>query len=185
MTLRTHAAKAFASKSILLLKPEIPPNKLVAVFITLSVFTGIKTLVYATETTWGAQAHSKQTNDQPTKNKRSLKKQESGSSSLNHDQLKFQRSVYVSTGVGASFLEPENSGITSWHVNDKVNAGAQFTLGADINRHFAIELHSADLGSAGVAEIAGDQSGRINYHMHGGSVLWYWGKTATNINVVD
>jgi len=88
----------------------------------------------------------------------------------------FQRNVYVSTGIGASRLIPEKSGISTWSVSDKVNAGGQITIGADINRHFSVELHSADLGSAGVEKFGGSQRGRINYHMHGGSALWYIGE---------
>jgi len=88
----------------------------------------------------------------------------------------FRRSVYASTGVGASRLNPENSEIPTWTVSDKVNAGGQISLGADINRHFSLELHSADLGSAGIEKFGGSQRGRINYHMFGGSALWYIGK---------
>ena len=93
-----------------------------------------------------------------------------------HAHNGFQRSVYASTGVGASRLNPDKSGISSWVVSDKVNPGGQITIGADINRHFSLELHSADLGSAGVEKFGGSERGRINYHMNGGSVLWYAGK---------
>jgi len=41
----------------------------------------------------------------------------------------------------------------------------------DINKHLSLELHSADLGSAGLSP-----NGRINYHTHGGSALFYAGK---------
>lgn len=88
----------------------------------------------------------------------------------------FRRSVYASTGMGASRLNPDNSQIPTWNVSDKVNAGGQITLGADVNRHVSLELHSADLGSAGVEKFGGTLRGRVNYHMHGGSVLWYLGK---------
>lgn len=91
-----------------------------------------------------------------------------------------QRSVYASTGLGASRLNPDKSEIPTWSVSDKVNAGGQITVGADINRHFSLELHSADLGSAGVEKFAGTERGRINYHMLGGSALWYAGKNRHN-----
>lgn len=95
---------------------------------------------------------------------------------LTHARDGFQRNVYASTGLGASRLTPDNSGISSWRITDKVNPGGQVTIGADINRHFSLELHSADLGSAGVEKFGGSERGRINYHMNGGSVLWYAGK---------
>lgn len=98
------------------------------------------------------------------------------SSGNRQGRRQFKRSVYASTGLGASRLEPDNSQIPTWNVSDKVNAGGQITLGADVNRHFSVELHSADLGSAGVEKFGGSLRGRINYHMHGGSVLWYAGK---------
>jgi len=91
-----------------------------------------------------------------------------------------QRNIYASTGLGASRLSPDNSEIPTWTISDKVNAGAQITLGADINRHLSIELHSTDLGSAGVEQLGGSQRGRINYHQHGGSALWYAGKNRDN-----
>jgi len=100
--------------------------------------------------------------------------QSRGDASPDHNGM--ERSVYASTGLGASRLNPDKSGIPSWSVSDKVNAAGQITVGADINRHFSLELHSADLGSAGVEKFAGSQRGRINYHMHGGSALWYAGK---------
>jgi len=95
---------------------------------------------------------------------------------LAHGSKSFRRSVYASTGVGASRLNPDNSQIPTWNVSDKVNGGGQVTVGADINRHVSLELHSADLGSAGVEKFGGSLRGRINYHLHGGSVLWYAGK---------
>jgi len=89
---------------------------------------------------------------------------------------RFRRSVYASTGIGASRLVPDKVGISTWSVSDKVNAGGQISIGADISKHFSLELHSADLGSAGVEQFAGPLRGRINYQMHGASVLWYAGK---------
>jgi len=92
----------------------------------------------------------------------------------------FRRSVYASTGVGASRLTPDKSEISTWSVSDKVNAGGQIAIGLDVNKHLSLELHSADLGSAGVEQFGGPLRGRINYHMHGVSALWYAGKNRHN-----
>lgn len=81
-----------------------------------------------------------------------------------------QRHVYAVTGVGASWLEPDTSEVDGVDVNDRVNPGGQIALGIDATKHLSFELHSADLGSAGLSP-----SGRINYHMHGGSALLYLG----------
>ena len=140
---------------------ERPGTKISALLVALSVGMGLKTLVYASESSKHAQVRNEQLVNP---------------SAFTQKRISFQRSIYVSTGFGASRLEPENSGTSSWKVSERINAGGQITLGTDINRHFSIELHSADLGSAGVEQIGGLLNGRINYHMHGGSVLWYLGK---------
>jgi len=85
------------------------------------------------------------------------------------------RHFYAATGVGASRLEPDTSEVPGVDVNDRVNAGGQVTLGMDLSRQMAIELHSADLGSAGLSP-----TGRINYHLHGMSALLYAGKQRHN-----
>lgn len=85
------------------------------------------------------------------------------------------RTVYASTGLGLSRLEPDTSEVPGSDVNDRVNAGGQITLGADLTKHLSLELHSADLGSAGISP-----TGRINYHMHGASALIYAGKNRHN-----
>jgi len=92
------------------------------------------------------------------------------------ESRKFRKSAYVSTGLGISMLEPDNSQIPTWEVTDSTNSGGQITLGADINRHVSAEFHSADLGSAGVEQTNGPKRGRVNYHLHGVSALWYAGK---------
>ncbi|MDB4224483.1 OmpA family protein [Granulosicoccus sp.] len=90
---------------------------------------------------------------------------------ISDDQHRVGRHVYVATGVGASHLDPDTSELTTYDVNDRVNAGGQITFGMDVSRQLAVELHSADLGSAGLSP-----SGRINYHLHGASALVYAGK---------
>jgi len=79
--------------------------------------------------------------------------------------------VYAGTGIGPSRLEPDTSEVPQVNVNDRVETGAQVTIGVDLSRQVALELHSADLGSAGLSP-----GGRVNYHIHGGSVLFYAGK---------
>ena len=85
------------------------------------------------------------------------------------------RHFYAGTGLGASWLEPDTSEVPGVNVNDRVNAGGQITVGMDLSRQLAMELHSADLGSAGLSP-----AGRINYHVHGVSALLYAGKQRHN-----
>lgn len=87
-----------------------------------------------------------------------------------HSNGDFSRHAYVATGLGFSHLNPDTSEVDE-DVNDRVNAAGQITIGADVHRWFSLELHSADLGSAGLSP-----TGRINYHVHGGSALFYMGK---------
>ncbi len=86
-----------------------------------------------------------------------------------------QRHFYASTGIGASRLEPDDRFLATLDQDDRVEPAGQVTIGADINRMLAVELHSADLGSAGFS-----QGGRINYHAHGASALVYAGKNRDN-----
>lgn len=83
---------------------------------------------------------------------------------------RFSKRVYGSVGMGASRLEPDTSANSTFDVNDRVEAAGQITLGADLTKTFSVEVHSADLGSAGLSP-----SGRINYHLNGGSALVYAG----------
>lgn len=87
------------------------------------------------------------------------------------DQHRIGRHVYLAAGIGASHLDPDASEVSTFGVNDRVNAGGQITLGMDVNRMLTVELHSADLGSAGLSP-----GGRINYHQYGASALIYAGK---------
>ena len=91
-------------------------------------------------------------------------------SELTHGDRDFNRHAYVATGLGLSHLNPDTSEVDE-DVNDRVNAAGQITIGVDLHRWVSMELHSADLGSAGLFP-----TGRINYHVHGGSVLMYFGK---------
>lgn len=79
--------------------------------------------------------------------------------------------VYASAGLGISQLQPDTSEAESLTVNDKNSGAGQATLGIDINSLFSVEIHSADLGSAGF-----DPAGRIGYQLNGISALYYAGK---------
>lgn len=83
--------------------------------------------------------------------------------------------VYAATGIGASRMEPDTSEVPLYNVNDRVEAGGQITMGIDLSRQLSVEVHSADLGSAGLSP-----TGRINYHIHGASALVYAGKNRHN-----
>ncbi|MEM7259845.1 MAG: OmpA family protein, partial [Pseudomonadota bacterium] len=85
------------------------------------------------------------------------------------DKLRF--GVYTGIGLGISRLEPDTRLANGWDPNDRMNYGGQVNLGVDVSKHFALELHSADLGSAGLSP-----TGRINYHTQGISALFYSGK---------
>ncbi len=84
---------------------------------------------------------------------------------------RIQRHVYAGLGVGASRLEPDTSEVPTANVDDRVEPGGQLTVGMDLSRQVAVELHTADLGSAGISP-----TGRINYHLTGVSALLYAGK---------
>jgi len=86
------------------------------------------------------------------------------------------RHIYAGLGIGASRLEPDTSDVVGVDVNDRVEGAGQISIGMDLNRHLALELHSADLGSAGLSP----PNGRINYHAHGASALYYVGKQRHN-----
>ena len=91
------------------------------------------------------------------------------------DNNRIQRHVYAGLGVGPSRMEPDTSEVSGADVNDRVESGGQVTLGMDLSRQLSVELHSADLGSAGVTP-----SSRVNYHIHGASALLYAGKNRHN-----
>lgn len=86
------------------------------------------------------------------------------------------RHIYAGLGVGASRLEPDTSEVPGVEANDRVEGAGQVTIGMDLSRQVALELHSADLGSAGLSS----PQGRVNYHVHGASALLYAGKNRHN-----
>lgn len=88
---------------------------------------------------------------------------------------RFSKRVYGSVGMGASRLAPDTSANSVYDVNEKVAAAGQVTVGADLTKTFSVEMHSADLGSAGLSP-----TGRINYHLNGGSALVYAGSDRKN-----
>ena len=90
-------------------------------------------------------------------------------------QQGIQRHLYAGTGIGPSWLEPDTSEVSGYDVNERAATGGQITLGMDLSRQLAVELHSADLGSAGLYP-----TGRVNYHIHGVSGLLYAGKNRHN-----
>lgn len=98
-----------------------------------------------------------------------LKRTSVSNDSYRDDRL--TRTVYAATGLGLSRLEPDTSDVSGADVDDFVEPGGQITIGADLTKHLSLELHSADLGSAGISP-----TGRINYHLHGASALLYAGK---------
>ncbi len=94
--------------------------------------------------------------------------------SLNAETDRVQDHLYAGIGFGSSWKNPD-VGTTDFDVNDRVNGSGQLTVGMDLSRQAAIELHTADLGSAGF-----ENGGRIDYNVHGGSVLLYAGKNRHN-----
>lgn len=90
-------------------------------------------------------------------------------------ELQVGRHAYVAAGVGTSYLAPDTSEVRTFSLNDRANAGQQIAVGMDLNRQISLELHSADLGSAGFSP-----TGRINYSMHGASALFYAGRNRDN-----
>ncbi len=96
----------------------------------------------------------------------------------------FQKGVYASAGIGASRLTPSVDKFPGLDVNDRVEPAGQVTIGADLTPTFSVEIHSADLGSAGFSPSAGadgsSSAGRYNYHMNGVSALAYVGKNKYN-----
>ena len=83
---------------------------------------------------------------------------------------RLSRGIYAVAGIGPSRLEPDTSAVNGVDPNDRVEPAGQITLGADLTKHFSLEAHSADLGSAGLSP-----TGRINYHINGVSALFYAG----------
>lgn len=107
-------------------------------------------------------------------------------SPFENSDSEFQRGVYASAGIGASRFDPSVENFPNLDVNDRVEPAGQVTLGADLSPTFSVEMHSADLGSAGFSPSGGadgsSSAGRYNYHMNGLSALAYVGKNKHNAN---
>lgn len=91
-----------------------------------------------------------------------------------HSNRHFNRHLYFATGLGVSHLNPDTSEVPE-SVNDRVHSAAQVTLGFDVTRTYSLEIHAADLGSAGLYP-----SGRIGYQTAGVSALAYMGRSRRN-----
>jgi len=89
----------------------------------------------------------------------------------------FSRSFYTSAGFGMARFDPDTSADPAYSVNDNNGGGGQLAIGYDLTKRFAIELHTADYGSAGLNPV-----GRVEYQMNGGSALVYLGKRSKQYN---
>ena len=83
----------------------------------------------------------------------------------------FTRTIYATAGLGVTRINPDTSASPTFTPDEVIDGGGQVSLGVDLHRHLSLELHSADLGSAGLAP-----SGRVNFHLNGISALVYAGK---------
>lgn len=96
----------------------------------------------------------------------------------------FDKNIYAVIGIGTSRLTPDVSSTPLLDVNDRVEPAGQLTLGADVTKTLSMEIHSADLGSAGFSPAGvadgGVTAGRYNYHMSGISALAYLGGNRAN-----
>ncbi len=88
---------------------------------------------------------------------------------------RIERHLYAGIGFGPSRMNPDTSQAPAFDVDETVDAGGQLTLGMDLSRQWSLELHTANLGSAGLSP-----QGRINYSIHGASALFYLGKNRHN-----
>jgi len=89
----------------------------------------------------------------------------------------FNRSFYTSAGFGMARFDPDTSADPAYSVNDNTGGGGSFAVGYDLTKRFAVELHAADYGSAGL-----NPGGRVEYQMNGGSALVYLGKRSKRYN---
>ncbi len=92
-----------------------------------------------------------------------------------YDDDRIKRHFYAGIGIGPSRTDPDTSQVPGIDVNERVDNGGQLTLGVDLSRQLSLELHTTDLGSAGL-----NNDSRINYNIHGGSALFYVGKNRHN-----
>jgi len=96
-------------------------------------------------------------------------------SNSEQERIGLKRHLYAGIGVGPSWMDPDTSEVAE-DVNERVATGGQVTIGLDVTKHLSLELHSADLGSAGLSPTGS----RVNYHITGGSALLYAGKNRHN-----
>lgn len=96
----------------------------------------------------------------------------------------FEKSVYATMGLGTSRLTPGVDNFPTLDVNDRVEPAGQLTVGVDVSELLSVEVHSADLGSAGFSPSGNadgsSSAGRLNYHMNGISALAYFGEARAN-----
>jgi len=88
---------------------------------------------------------------------------------------RIKRHVYAGVGLGSSWMNPDTGDATVLKVNERVAVGRQLSLGVDLSKQIALELHSSDLGSAGLSP-----GGRVEYNINGASALLYAGKSRHN-----
>ena len=91
-----------------------------------------------------------------------------------------RRHLYAGIGVGSSRLEPDTSDLATVDIENRRDSGAQVTLGLDLSRQFAIEMHAAELGDANFAGIGNLPGGTVGYRTVGASALAYVGKNRNN-----
>lgn len=100
------------------------------------------------------------------------------------DNSDFQKNIYAGAGFGYARLDPGTDNSPNLDVNDRVNGGGQVTLGMDVTPTFSVEVHGADLGSAGFSPAGpadgSSSAGRYEYQMAGASALAYIGKSRRN-----
>ena len=91
-----------------------------------------------------------------------------------------RRHLYAGIGVGSSRLEPDNSDLAIIDIENRRDSGAQVTLGVDLSRQLAFEVHAAELGDANFSGVGNLPSGTVGYQTVGTSALAYVGKNRNN-----
>lgn len=91
--------------------------------------------------------------------------------------IRLKRAPYVGIGAGRSFLEPSIRNAATVDIVDDAQTGVQLTLGLDINKHWSVELHSADLGTVELSD-----GSAIEYRESGLSALFYLGDDKVRYN---
>ena len=100
---------------------------------------------------------------------------QSSERSFGSTSLMFNRTMYLSLGVGVSNLEPETEG-SRWRQNESSSIGYQLSFGYDFNRYISIEAHINDLGNSQLeGRTNSSDTATIGYQTLGGSALLYAG----------